>query len=102
MPYVIECDRQGILPVQFDNPDAASDWLDENEADTVIEYAEMMLKVYNAGMWSQYPESEIYPYMMQINNAVDEPSQAIDSARQYYFESRMIRYHEFEGISPSR
>ena len=102
MPYVIECERDGWLPNEFDSADAASDWLDEQEPAVVVEWAEQMLKVYQANYWSQYPEADIYPYMIDIMNAPDEAQGAIEAARSFYLEARMIRYHEYEALNPRR
>ena len=102
MPYMIECERDGILPEEFLNADDASDWLDAQEAEKVAEYAEMLLNVYKAFMWPQYPDAEIYPYMHAINAAKDEAEEAINCARQYYLESRMIRYYSYDELTPRR
>lgn len=102
MPYVIECERDGLLPETFDSADAASDWLDEQEEAKVAEYAELLLNVFKAYQWTQYPEAEIYPYMMRINAEKDEASEAINCAREYYLESRMIRYHSWDMLTPKR
>ena len=102
MPYVIECDRLGLLPHEFDSADEASTWLDSQEDETVAEYAEQMLKVLRAYMWTQYPTATLYPYLMRMNAATDEVEEAIQCAREFYAMSRMIRYHEWEGIHPTR
>lgn len=102
MPYVIECDRDGLLPERFDNPDDASDWLDEHEDAKVAEYAELLLDVFKAYMWTQYPTAEVYPYMVRINRAMDEASEAVDCAREYYQQSRLIRYHSWDTLTPKR
>lgn len=102
MPYLIECERDGLLPIEFDNADSASDWLDEQEAEKVAEYAELLLNVYRADKWYQYPLADIYPYMQRINAAPDEATEAITCAREYYIESRMIVYHSWESLNPRR
>lgn len=102
MPYVIHCERDGWLANQFDSADAASDWLDEQEPAVVVEWAEQMLKVYQANYWSQYPEADIYPYMLDIMNAPDEAQGAIEAARSFYLEARMIRYESWESLNPKR
>jgi len=102
MPYVIECERKGLLPHEFDSADDASAWLDAHEDDTVLEYAQQMLEVFKAYMWTQYPTATLYPYLMRMNAATDEAEEAILCAREIYLQSRMIRYHEWEGIHPTR
>jgi len=102
MPYVIECERDGWLPHEFDSADAASDWLDEQEPATVTAWAELMLNVYKANNWSQYPDADIYPYMLDIMNADDPAQGAIDAARDYYLQARMIRYESWESLNPKR
>ncbi len=102
MPYVIQCDREGLLPMEFDSADAASDWLDEQEPETVTAWAEIMLTVYRANNWSAYPDAEIYPYMLDIMNADDPAQGAIDAARDYYLQARMIRYKSWATLTPSR